>query len=93
NIDATRGLVFADAAAVALVPALGRAAAHDAVEAAASKVRETGGTLREALAGTLDPAALDRVFDLAPAVAAARARVAPAVAFARDVATKLSTPD
>ncbi|MBL8834254.1 MAG: adenylosuccinate lyase family protein, partial [Rhodospirillales bacterium] len=46
NIDATRGLVFADAAAVALVPALGRAAAHDAVEAAASKVRETGGTLR-----------------------------------------------
>ncbi len=93
NIEATRGLVFADAAAVALVAALGRPAAHAAVEAAATKVRETGGTLRAVLAaaGTLDAASLDRVFDLAPSVAAARARVAPATAFARDISAKLST--
>jgi 3-carboxy-cis,cis-muconate cycloisomerase len=93
NLDVTRGLVYADAAAAALAPKLGRGAAHAAVEAAATKVRETGGTLREALAaaGMLDGATLDKVFDPAPAVAAAQARVVPAVVYARDVAAKLAT--
>jgi 3-carboxy-cis,cis-muconate cycloisomerase len=92
NLGITHGLVYADAAAAALAPKLGRAAAHAAVETAATKVRETGGTLRDALAaaGSLDGAALDSVFDPSPAVAAARARVAPAVAFVRDVVARLS---
>jgi 3-carboxy-cis,cis-muconate cycloisomerase len=94
NIGVTRGLVFADAAAAALVPSLGRANAHAAIEAAANRVRETGGTLREALvvSGMLDAKALDAIFDPSAAVAAATSRVGPAVAFARDVAAKLVSP-
>ncbi|MBI3507362.1 MAG: adenylosuccinate lyase family protein [Proteobacteria bacterium] len=92
NLDVTRGLVYADAAATALAPGLGRANAHAAIEAAATRVRETGGTLREALVvtGMLDAKALDAVFDPTPAVSAAAARVAPAVAFVRDAAAKLA---
>jgi 3-carboxy-cis,cis-muconate cycloisomerase len=90
NLGATRGLVFADAAAAALTPKLGRAKAHETVEEAAAKVRETGVTLREALAGALDGASLDRVFDPSPSVAAAAARVGPAAALARATAAKLA---
>ncbi|MBV9078688.1 MAG: adenylosuccinate lyase family protein [Methylobacteriaceae bacterium] len=75
NLDATGGLLFADAVAARLSARLGRAAAHETLEAAASRVRETGRPLREVLGDRpelgLDPATLDEAFDAAPAVAAA----------------------
>ena len=42
NIDITRGLLFADAAASRLGAVLGREAAHELVEHAAAEVRRTG---------------------------------------------------
>src|SRR6185369_6994937 len=42
NLDATHGLLFADAVATRLAPRLGREAAHEFVEHAAGAVRSTG---------------------------------------------------
>ncbi len=68
NLELTRGLLFADAAAALLAPSLGHAAAHAAVERAAEVVRREGSSLRQALGhDTLVAAA----FDLEPSVAAA----------------------
>ena len=73
NLDITRGLLFADAAAAALAGSLGREAAHARVAEAADAVRRTGQGLRAVLEG--DPALrgidLAPAFDLSPAVAAA----------------------
>jgi 3-carboxy-cis,cis-muconate cycloisomerase len=84
NIDLTRGLLFADAAAGRLAPKLGREAAHKLVEHAAEKVRQTGRSLREVLEAEpgMDPA-VATAFDLAPAVAAAAAMTDRALAEAR----------
>ena len=77
NLDATHGLLFADAVAGRLAPALGREAAHTLVEHAAEAVRATGRHLREVLAE--DPAlashgdAIAQAFDLTNAVASAAA--------------------
>lgn len=83
NIDLTRGLLFADAAAGRLGAKLGREAAHHLVEHAAAEVRRTGATLAEVLAGdqTARTAGVDLgpAFDLAPAVAAAARWVDPAL--------------
>jgi 3-carboxy-cis,cis-muconate cycloisomerase len=75
NLDLTRGLLFADAAASALAPKLGREAAHRIVEEAANTVRATGLSLREVLANdtSLPKGALDAAFDLMPAIDAAAA--------------------
>jgi 3-carboxy-cis,cis-muconate cycloisomerase len=78
NLDLTRGLLFADAAAATLAPKVGREAAHKLVEKAADTVRATGTPLRQVLAKQADiPAPLARAveaaFDLAPSVAAAAA--------------------
>ena len=81
NLDATKGLLFADSAASALTGAIGRGEAHKLVEEAAEVVRRTGSDLRSVL-GELageHAAALDKAFDLAPAVAAASRWVEPAV--------------
>jgi 3-carboxy-cis,cis-muconate cycloisomerase len=82
NIDITRGLLFADAASSRLAAQLGREAAHQAVEHAATEVRASGDELRSVLAR--DPVSagidLELAFDLAPAVAAAGAWVDRAVA-------------
>ena len=81
NLDATKGLLFADSAASALAGAIGRGEAHKLVEEAAEVVRRTGRDLRSVL-GELageHAAALDKAFDLAPAVAAASRWVEPAV--------------
>ena len=87
NIDATRGLLFADAVAARLAPLLGRDAAHARVEQAAGEVRRTGDTLAAVLAR--DPALHDAdpsaAFDLAPAVAAAGPWVDRALAHAAAV--------
>jgi 3-carboxy-cis,cis-muconate cycloisomerase len=79
NLDATNGLLFADAAAARLGAVLGREAAHALVEHAADEVRRTGTSLRTVLERA--PAAraagvdLAAAFDLAPAVAASGAWV------------------
>ena len=71
TLDLTNGLIFADAAAARLTPALGREAAHALVEHAAGVVRREGVALRTVL--ERDAAGVDLVpaFDLAPAMAAA----------------------
>jgi 3-carboxy-cis,cis-muconate cycloisomerase len=70
NLDATGGLLFADAAAARLSAALGREAAHVLVEQAAVEVRAKGEPLSVVLM-RLSGEPLDDAFDLAPAVDAA----------------------
>ncbi len=65
NLDATHGLLFADAAAARLGAKLGREAAHSLVEHAANEVRRTGDSLLAVLAR--DAAVLEAGIDLAPA--------------------------
>jgi 3-carboxy-cis,cis-muconate cycloisomerase len=89
NLDATHGLLFADAAAARLSARLGRQAAHALVEQAADQVRRSSVPLQTAL--ERDPAVresgvdLAPAFDLAPAVAAAGLWVDRAVADAARV--------
>jgi 3-carboxy-cis,cis-muconate cycloisomerase len=72
NVELTRGLVFADAASAALAAKIGREKAHRIVATAATAVRGTGMTLREALvAAGADEAIVTNAFDIAPAIAAA----------------------
>ena len=97
NIDLTRGLLFADAAAARLGALLGREAAHRLVEHAAEEVRRTGASLAEVLAQ--DPAARDSgvdltpAFDLAPAVAGAARWVDPALRHAEAIRARLLVDD
>ncbi|MFL5257171.1 MAG: adenylosuccinate lyase family protein [Rhodopila sp.] len=94
NIDLTRGLLFADAAAGRLGAKLGREAAHRLVEQAAETVRRTGAMLPDVL--SQEPAVRDcgvdlaPAFDLAPAVAAAAWWVDPALRQAAAVRERLS---
>ncbi|MCK8782960.1 adenylosuccinate lyase family protein [Roseomonas sp. NAR14] len=96
NLDATRGLLFADAVAGRLAKHLGREKAHALVEHAAGAVRDSGRSLREVLAedpSLADPAlraALDSAFDLGPAVAAAALWADRGVAAARQAAAALA---
>ncbi len=97
NLDLTRGLIYADAAAAALSPLIGRRAAHDLVEAAAADVRDRDMTLLDALlshpecpAGVTS-ALLATAFDPGPAVAAASAWTPRAIAQAAEVAARLSS--
>lgn len=77
NLDATRGLLFADAATSRLAPHLGREAALALVERSAEIVRGTGGHLRDVLSE--DEAVrtagagpdLTGAFDLGPSIDAA----------------------
>jgi 3-carboxy-cis,cis-muconate cycloisomerase len=93
NLDATKGMLFADAAAGLLTAALGRGAAHHAVEHAASEVRRTGQSLQAVLAADPALAATDLApaFDLAPAIAAAGPWVDRAVADGLRVSELLQT--
>ena len=50
NLDATQGLIFAEAVSMALGNHLGKAAAHKLVEEASQDARKTGRHLREVLA-------------------------------------------
>lgn len=69
NLDTQRGFVFAEALAVALAPALGRAGARALAEDACTAAMASGGTLRDAaaadprIARVLDAQALADVFD------------------------------
>ena len=99
NLDATRGLIFADAAAARLAPRLGREAAHELVEHAAKRVRDSGAHLRDVLAG--DPALagpetgalLEAAFDLTPSVAAAAAWTDRALLAADQIRTRVFSSD
>ena len=75
NLDATNGLLFADAAAALLTPKLGREVAHELVEDAAAEVRVRGEYLRAVLerhpAISKSGVDIGPAFDLAPAIAAA----------------------
>ena len=84
NLDATAGLLFADAAAARLAGRLGRDGAHRLVEEAAGIVRDTGEPLADVLR-RLAPEPVDEAFDLAPAVAAAGLWVDRALAAAAPV--------
>jgi 3-carboxy-cis,cis-muconate cycloisomerase len=88
NLDATRGLLFADAAAGLLAPSIGREAAHRLVEHAAGEVRSTGRSLAEVLRDETDEP-LDAAFDLEPAISASALWTDRAVAAARNVQGRL----
>ncbi|WP_406855809.1 3-carboxy-cis,cis-muconate cycloisomerase [Alsobacter sp. KACC 23698] len=96
NLDLTQGLLFADAVAAALTPALGRARAHSLVEEAAGEVRRSGKPLREVVEGLPDlPAGFDRVslaraFDPGPSVEAAGRFVDRALASVQPVTDALA---
>jgi 3-carboxy-cis,cis-muconate cycloisomerase len=68
NIDATRGLVMAEAVTMALAERIGKHEAHDLVESACRRALAEGAHLRDVLArdptvmAQLTPAALDRLF-------------------------------
>jgi 3-carboxy-cis,cis-muconate cycloisomerase len=69
NLDATRGLIMAEAVSSALAPKLGRQAAHELVDAACNRAIKQGKSLRDVLerdaklAVHLSAAELDRLFD------------------------------
>jgi len=86
NVDATRGQIFAGAAAVALAPHVGAAAALGLVEAAARRADADGAHLRDVLAADaevrahLGDADLAAAFDAEAAVGPAAAEVDRALA-------------
>jgi 3-carboxy-cis,cis-muconate cycloisomerase len=69
NLEATRGLVFAEAVQMALAEKTGRAAAQRLLEAACRRAQAEGRELRELLAADptvgrhLPPEELDKLFD------------------------------
>jgi 3-carboxy-cis,cis-muconate cycloisomerase len=69
NLDATNGLIFAEAVTMALASTLGKSAAHKIVEASAAKAAAESRPLNEILRsdpnlkGKLSPADFDRLFD------------------------------
>jgi 3-carboxy-cis,cis-muconate cycloisomerase len=68
NLDATRGLIFAEAVTMAMGNHIGKSSAHALMEEASRRVRESGSHLREVLAQTravtdrMTSAELDRLF-------------------------------
>ena len=69
NLDATHGLIMAEAVSAALAPKLGREAAHGLIESACRRAVEQDSSLRDMLAKDakvgklLSAAELDRLFD------------------------------
>jgi 3-carboxy-cis,cis-muconate cycloisomerase len=69
NLEATRGLILAEAVSIALGPHLGRLAAHELVERACAQAEREGKHLREVLGADkrvtahISPADLDRLLD------------------------------
>ncbi|HTR26749.1 MAG TPA: 3-carboxy-cis,cis-muconate cycloisomerase [Terriglobales bacterium] len=68
NLDATHGLIYAEGVSIALARHVGKAEAHQLVEAASRRARESRKELRELLneeksvTGLLNTAELDRLF-------------------------------
>ena len=69
NLDQTHGLIFAEAVSMALTEKLGRAKAHELVQAACARARKENRPLRAILsadpriAPNLSPTDMDRLFD------------------------------
>jgi 3-carboxy-cis,cis-muconate cycloisomerase len=98
NLDATGGLIFADAAAARLAPHLGREAAHALIEEAATRSQAKGLSLLQTLleypsVNSLKGNTIATAFDIAPAVDAAAGWVDLAVADMRRSLAQLSGPD
>jgi len=78
NLDVTHGLIMAEAVTLALGNAMGRQAAHHAVEAACRQAASSGRHLREVLladpviSGILPPAKIDELLDPAHYLGQAR---------------------
>jgi 3-carboxy-cis,cis-muconate cycloisomerase len=89
NLDVTRGLLFADAAAARLAPQIGREEAHRLVERAAGEVRRTGEGLQAVLT-RLAPIPLEDAFDLRPAIEMSGVWVDRALAEAASIRNTLS---
>ena len=100
NIEAQRGLVFAEALSMRLAGTLGKSAAHRLVEGWTRTVVAEDRFLRSvaeealvsdaALAGVLDTAAMDTLFDARQVAAAASAQVVDALREATDHAASLA---
>ncbi len=90
NLDITRGLLFADAAAARLAAHLGREEAHALVERAAGIVRDSGEDLPGVLR-RLTPHPVDEAFDLEPAIRAAGPWIDRALAEAARVRDTLTS--
>ena len=82
NLELTGGAIVAERLALVLTERLGRGGARSLVRAASIRASETGGTLRDAVAGEsgLSAAELDSVFDPAGYLGSAGALVDRAVA-------------
>lgn len=94
NLEATGGLLFADAVAARLSATRGRAEAHRFVGDAAAQVRATGMPLRATLsAAGVPPDMLEAAFDPEPALAAAAGLTNRALAEVRRVGTILAKPN
>jgi 3-carboxy-cis,cis-muconate cycloisomerase len=69
NLETTRGLIFAEAATMALAPDLGKNAAHELVEAACNRARQENRHLRDVLRESdvvqkqMTAEAIDSLFD------------------------------
>ena len=97
NIDLTRGLLFADAAASRLAPLLGRDRAHETVESAAAAVRDSGRSLQSCLEEMPELAssecrqAIVATFDLEPSTLAGSIWTSRAIEHAKPVIQSLET--
>jgi 3-carboxy-cis,cis-muconate cycloisomerase len=86
NIEATRGLLFADAVAARLAPSLGRERAHQLIERAADRVRTSEASLADVLrtepefSRDVPAEVVTAAFNLAPSTDAAAAWVDRALA-------------
>jgi 3-carboxy-cis,cis-muconate cycloisomerase len=89
NLDLTRGLLFADAAAARLAPQIGREEAHRLVERAAGEVRRTGEGLQAVLT-RLAPISLEDAFDFRPVIEMSGLWVDRALAEAASIRNTLS---
>jgi len=65
NLELTRGLIYAEAVSLTLAKKIGRAAAHDNIEAACRTALSSNRHLRDVLASQaeISPADLDRLFE------------------------------
>jgi 3-carboxy-cis,cis-muconate cycloisomerase len=97
NLNATKGLLFAEAAAARLGMTLGRAKAHALVEEAALEVRRTGLPLqdvlaREPFAAHTKDQAIEQAFALEPHIDAAARSAAAAIEASESVRATLRQP-
>lgn len=90
NLDATKGLIFAEAVSMALADRMGKMPAHLLIEAACKKARAENRHLKEVLRdepglhGHLTPADLESLFDAGNYLGSAREFVEGVIARARE---------